>query len=57
MLKSGGRKVLNQLQVSAKKSFNRVKNPRTQQEMFARQVLMGLGICSVSIAASLIGLR
>jgi hypothetical protein len=37
--------------------YNRIKNPRTEGEQMVRSIAIGLGICSVGIIASIIGLR
>ena len=44
-------------QSTAKRVINDIKNPKTEYGAFAKRVAMGIGICSIGIAASLLGLR
>ena len=44
-------------QLTPEKMYASFKHPKTEMGLMAKRICIGLGICSVSIVASLIGLR
>jgi hypothetical protein len=46
-----------QMQVSMKEVLSNMKNPKTEAGGMLKHIAIGLGICCVGIAASLLGLR
>mmetsp|Transcript_20093 Transcript_20093/g.28880 ORF Transcript_20093/g.28880 Transcript_20093/m.28880 type:complete len:93 (+) Transcript_20093:72-350(+) len=62
-INKAGKNIQRSIKINRNKSlsgsdlYSRIKNPRTEGEHMVKRILFGVGICCISIAASLIGLR
>ncbi len=43
--------------ITIKNIYDNIKNPKTEASFMMKRVLMGLGICSVSLVVSMMGFR